>query len=456
LERYSRLTKIAAGGMAEIFRAVQNGREGFERQVIIKRVRPALAGEPRFRDALLDEANLAMTFSHDNIVPVLDVGQAKDGPFLVLELVDGWDLATVLRRARAAGVTVPIGLALHVTAEVCRALAYIHGRQGANGEPLAIVHRDIDPRNVLISQQGEVKVTDFGVAKAPGRREQTLAGYIKGHPDFMSPEQAAGTPLGCSSDLFSVGSMLYLLTTGQAPFAADTDFETLLKVQSAQFTPPAQLDPAFPPAVAAIILRAMQREPSRRHESADQLMHELEALLRGEFPAGKSDLARWLAALAAKDGAPPTSRMPSIARPDEDEDDVLTMSIVTPGPVPALRPSGGGTYLLLPLALLLLSALGAAWAIPWRKRPASAVAPSPAATQGSKASAGRGSRASAASVERPASRRVKQAEPRKPETAASGERPTRQQAAPDQGHAARPGKARARKPKPGRPVSAAP
>jgi serine/threonine protein kinase len=381
---------------------------------------------------------------------VLDVGEAKDGPFLVLELVDGWDLATILRRAGAAGVAMPMGLALWVTAEVCRALAYIHARRDGNGEPLGIVHRDIDPRNVLISQQGEVKVTDFGVAKARGRREQTLAGYIKGHPDFMSPEQAAGGALDSASDLFSVGSMLYLLTTGKAPFAAETDLETLLKVQNAQFVPPGELDPAFPPAVAAIIERAMQPDPRQRQASADQLMHQLEELSRSEFPAGKSDLARWLAELAARDRARPTSRMPSIAEPGEDEDNVLTppptllppTPLMTPGPLPAVRASG--TYLLLPLALLLLSALGAAWALPWRKR---VVGLEPAAHAGKPA----------ATTERPASRRVKRTEPRRTE-AAPVERPARQQAAADQPRPPRAGKARARKAKAkaGRPISAAP
>jgi serine/threonine protein kinase len=307
-ERYIIRKKIADGGMAEIFLASQLGAEGFERPVVLKRILPEFSGHAQFRNMLVDEAHIAMSLNHTNIVPVLDLGHANGLYFLAMELVDGWDLATILQRASSAALALPPGLALYITAEVCRGLAYAHGRKRSDGRPMGIIHRDISPQNVLVSEQGEVKVTDFGIAQAFVKRDRTQVGIIKGKLEFMSPEQAAGAPLGATSDIFSVGTMLYMLTSGQRPFNGPTDYETFLKIRKATCLPLEEANPNLTPEVVAIVKRAMQPPPSQRYASADEMMAELEEVIRMDFgSAGRSELKRWLAELSKRDGAPPIS-----------------------------------------------------------------------------------------------------------------------------------------------------
>src|SRR6516165_975877 len=215
--RYTILRKSADGVTAEIFLAKQHGAQGFEKSVVLKRIFTNFYADPQFRHMLVDEAHVAMTLNHSNIVQVLDLGEAEGRYFLALELVDGWTLDRILRRAKAAGVAFPPALALYVTAEVCRALAYAHNKKRPDGTPLGIVHRDVSPHNVLISEQGEVKLTDFGIAKS-NKTEKSLGNLIKGKFAFMSPEQASAGELDGRSDLFSVGTSLYVMITRRHPF----------------------------------------------------------------------------------------------------------------------------------------------------------------------------------------------------------------------------------------------
>ena len=214
--RYKIVRRVADGGMAEIFLATQMGRDGFQKPVILKRIHSTIYADPQFRNMFIDEAHISMSLQHSNIVQVLDLGVSAGRYFLVLELVDGWDLGRILHRAATAGTRLPRELAFHIIADVCRALAYAHSK--TDGErPLGIVHRDISPHNILVSEQGEVKLTDFGIAKAMNKREQTGTGVVKGKVAFMSPEQAMGKPIDARSDLFSLGTVLYLLMVAGAP-----------------------------------------------------------------------------------------------------------------------------------------------------------------------------------------------------------------------------------------------
>jgi eukaryotic-like serine/threonine-protein kinase len=343
--RYRKVSKIADGGMAEIFLALQHGAEGFERRVVLKQILAALLADPKFRNMLVDEALVAMSLNHSNIVQVLDLGQSKGRYFLVLELVDGWDLNRILARVRATQHALAPELALYIVAEVCRALSYAHA-QTRGGQPLGIVHRDVSPHNVLISEQGEVKLTDFGIAKALGRRERTGEGIIKGKLAFMSPEQASGGELDARSDLFSVGTMLYLMVVGRRPFESPTDLETILRVQQCQFPPPREARPDLPAALADIITKAMQRDRAKRYQSAEQMLLDLESAQRNVFrPAGQTELKRWLLALGDKDHATPTSRnaaQPPDAEPVEiDVDEDIVFEEV--GTQPALGGTRGRT-----------------------------------------------------------------------------------------------------------------
>jgi serine/threonine protein kinase len=302
--RYNIVRRVADGGMAEIFLATQVGREGFQKPVILKRIHSTIYADPQFRNMFIDEAHISMSLAHSNIAQVLDLGVAQGRYFLVLELVDGWDLGRVLQRAASAGTPLPRELGLYIGADVCRALAYAHGKTDGQ-KPLGIVHRDVSPHNVLLSEQGEIKLTDFGIAKAMNKREQTGTGVVKGKVAFMSPEQAMGKPIDQRSDLFSLGTVLYLLMVRSRPFEGPTDLETLLRVQKGDFTPPEAAAPDLEPEVAAIINRALKHDVNERYQSADEMLADIEHVLRTVFrPVGQTELKRWLAELSVHDGLP--------------------------------------------------------------------------------------------------------------------------------------------------------
>jgi eukaryotic-like serine/threonine-protein kinase len=300
--RYRVLSKIAHGGMAEIFLALQGGAEGFQKPVVLKRILPALAADPTFVRMLVDEAHIASSLNHSNLVQVLDLGKSGDQYFLVLEFVDGWSLEQVRRRAVKAKLKLPLPLALSIVSSLCRALAYVHTRT-RDGKPLGIVHRDVTPQNVLLSREGEVKLADFGIAKAIGRRERSVTGVIKGKFAYMSPEQAQGEELDGRSDLFSVGTLLYILTTGKKPFDGATDLDILVQVRKARYEKPSTFIKDFNPEVERLIARAMRADLARRWQSAEQIADKLDGILvKLGQPSGPAAVKRWLETLSAKDG----------------------------------------------------------------------------------------------------------------------------------------------------------
>jgi serine/threonine-protein kinase len=315
--RYTIVGKLADGGMAEIFLARQRGAEGFEKTVVLKRILSAFSADPQFRNMFIDEAHISMGLSHSNIVHVLDLGVGDGRLFLVLELVDGWDLEYVLERAEAAMMPFPAGHGLYVIGEVLRGLAYAHGRRRPDGAPMGIVHRDVSPNNVLLSAQGEVKLADFGIAKAARKREQTAAGIIKGKIGFMSPEQASGSALDGRSDIYSVGTVLYLLTTGRKPFQAATDLESILRVQRNDYRPPREINEKISPEVSALITKAMRLHPAERYQRAEDMLADVEKVLRAQFQSvGQTELKQWLEELGRQDGILPFGEMiPGAAMP---------------------------------------------------------------------------------------------------------------------------------------------
>src|SRR6185437_15435411 len=303
--RYHVVSKIAHGGMAEIFLALQQGERGFQKPVVLKRILPSLAQDPHFVRMLVDEAHIASTLNHSNLVQVLDLGKSGQQYFLVLEFVDGWSLEQVRRRAQKAKLKLPIPLALSIVGALCRGLAYVHTRE-RNGKPLGIVHRDVTPQNVLLSQHGEVKLADFGIAKAVDRSEKSATGIIKGKFAYMSPEQTRAGPLDARSDLFAVGTVLYLLTTGKTPFDGPTDLDVIMQVRRARPAKPSTVIKELNPDVERFINRALRADPAKRWQSAEQMADKIDAILvKLGQPSGPAPLKRWLETLAERDAAQP-------------------------------------------------------------------------------------------------------------------------------------------------------
>src|SRR5690606_24924839 len=202
------------GGMAEIFLARQEGLEGFEKTICIKRIRPHLSSQANFVRMFLNEAKLAAQLNHPNIVQIYDLGRINDSYFIAMEYISGRDMSRIVPKAERAGIPFPMIYALRIASSVCEGLYYAHTKSDAFGNSLNVVHRDVTPENMLVSWDGTVKIVDFGIAKANTQIEQTRAGEIKGKLSYMSPEQAMGKQLDARSDIFSLGAVLYEWVTG--------------------------------------------------------------------------------------------------------------------------------------------------------------------------------------------------------------------------------------------------
>jgi serine/threonine protein kinase len=294
-DEYTLLKKIGAGGMAEVFKAKRIGHEGFEQVVAIKRILPALLAEEdeeevaEFRKRFIDEAKLSALLSHKNIAKISDFGPIGDNYFIAMEYVWGKDLRTILRRCRAQSMVFPLSLALHIAKEVASALNCAHNQKDSSGRNLNIIHRDISPQNILISYEGEIKVVDFGIAKAEMQHTKTLTGGFKGKFAYASPEQAAGKrTIDRRSDIFSLGICLYEMITGEKLFKGG-DISTLEKVREARVEPlPSALNPEVSPVIEAKVLKALEREPDKRYQNASDMERDLGSAL---FKIAESDPA---------------------------------------------------------------------------------------------------------------------------------------------------------------------
>ncbi len=267
-QRYKVLSKLDAGGMAEIYlaRAVSVG--GIEKNVAIKRVLPSLTKNKRFVNMFLDEARLSMVLNHANIVQVFDVGRADGTYFIVMEFVDGHNLRRILQRAAEKAFHLPVHHAAYILSEVCKGLAHAHEQRDTNGNPLGIVHRDISPPNILISRAGEVKITDFGLAKAMTQLEVTDPGIVKGKFSYLSPEAASGKPVDHRADIFAAGILLWEILAGRRLFHGKTDMETVELVRKAEIPSLVALNKEVTPQLEQIILKALTRDPKQRWHSA--------------------------------------------------------------------------------------------------------------------------------------------------------------------------------------------
>ncbi len=265
--------------MAEVFRAESAGLEGFKKTVAIKRVLPQLAEKKQFIGMFLDEARVSAHLSHSNCVQVFDVGVGDNTFFIVMEYVDGTDLKTVLEYSRRHQSLIPIEQACLITLRICEGLAYAHELRDAQGKPLNIVHRDMSPPNVLITRHGEVKIVDFGLAKANSQLEKSEPGIIKGKFGYLSPEVALGQVADARTDIFAVGIILWEMLAGRRLFYGDTDMDTVRLVQAARVPPLVGVNPQVTPEVDRVLARALARDPAQRYSSARDFGRDLSAIL---------------------------------------------------------------------------------------------------------------------------------------------------------------------------------
>jgi serine/threonine protein kinase len=288
LGRYKLLERIGEGGMAEIFIAAAHGAEGFVRNFVVKRMHPHMARNREAVSQFIDEARLQSVLVHSNIVPVFDFGRAGEEYFLALEYIHGRDLEALVRRhVETYGRSLSVPAAFYIMHEVLEALAYAHGRADAEGKTMGIVHRDVAPGNVLVSMRGEVKLSDFGIAKSAARMSKTEVGMIKGNVSFMAPEQARGEPVDHRTDLFSAAVVLYYCLTAQFLYREGTLFSGLARAAIgptlSEFT---QMD-QIPPLAADVLRKGLSLDPAKRYQNAREFARDL----AGHFTAGRSELA---------------------------------------------------------------------------------------------------------------------------------------------------------------------
>ena len=330
--KYQIVERIAAGGMAEIFKARLDGIGGFHRTFAIKRILPHLTTNPEFVDMLVDEAKIAGLLSHANIVQILDLGSVDQQYYIAMEYVNGRDLGQLLTRCADKGITLPVPHAVYLLLEMLKGLEYAHNRQvmrGGRPVPLNIVHRDISPANVLVSFQGEVKLTDFGIAKASVKALETVSGVVKGRFDYMSPEQASGLDVDQRSDIFSAGVVFYQVLTGRHPFKQPGELATVEAIRRGEYEPPSYVNPDVPYALDLVVERALATNPAERFQTAtafkdalDRFFHDagfifsastLAAFLKGLFPESEAKPAP----AVAPPPPPPRVAAPRASYPDD-------------------------------------------------------------------------------------------------------------------------------------------
>jgi serine/threonine protein kinase len=295
LGRYRLLRRLAIGGMAEIFLAHARSVQGFEKLVVLKRILPQYAENAEFVRMFFDEARLAATLDHANIVQVHDMGEHEGTYFFTMEYVHGQSLLHVMREVTRQQRWFPIEHALDIVIGSCAGIHYAHERAGLDGRPLGIVHRDVSPPNVMISYDGAVKVLDFGIAQAGIASITTGVGTLKGKVPYMSPEQCMGAPLDRRSDIFSIGILLYELSVGRRLFHGDHEAAILQRVIQAEVPRPSAVIEGYPPELERVAMRALHRDPAQRYPTARALQIDLEAFAREyRIPVSNAGLAAFM------------------------------------------------------------------------------------------------------------------------------------------------------------------
>jgi eukaryotic-like serine/threonine-protein kinase len=279
--KYYLLDRIGAGGMAEVFRAIAIGPEGFQRTMVIKRMLPNLSQDPAFVRMFVDEAKLCGLLSHPNLVQIFEFGMIEESFFIAMEHVQGETLLAVQKKLAEAGRVAPVAASLEIVRQVCVGLHYAHSLQSATGQPLGIIHRDITPSNLMLSAHGGVKILDFGIARVAEelRETHTQAGTMKGKVSYMSPEQIRMDKVDSRADIFAVGIVLHELLTGRRLFRATNEFNSARMVLESVVPRPSTVNPEVPVEVDEVVMRALERHPDARYLTAGEMADDIEKRL---------------------------------------------------------------------------------------------------------------------------------------------------------------------------------
>ena len=313
--RYTLLERLALGGMAEVFRAKIVSSHGFEKAVVVKRLLRHRAVDRALTAMFIEEAKLMAQLTHPKIVQLLDFGEVGDEYFIALELVDGIDTAALLRAAAHRQVRVPLPLAIFIASEVLEALDYAHAATDMDGRPMHLVHRDVSPSNVFISRRGDVKLGDFGVARAGHRGSDDIGepwteetGTLQGKCGYMSPEQVVGAPLDGRSDLFAVGVFLAEALMGRRLFSGRNELDVLLMVRDARIERLHRFASDLPPAMMRILRKALEKDPAARYQTGAELRDELgDYLFSRRIRVGPRDLRAFMNDLLQSPARPASS-----------------------------------------------------------------------------------------------------------------------------------------------------
>jgi serine/threonine-protein kinase len=287
--------RLSAGGMAEVFRATESGLDGFSRSVAIKRILPHISAAPDFVAMFHDEAKLVVQLKHANIAQVYRLDE-DDGRFdIALEYIEGADLREIQTMCRDEDQQFPIPHACYVVSSICDGLDYAHNKRDPEGNHLGLIHRDVSPPNVMVSYEGEVKLIDFGLAKANTATTETGRGILKGKLAYLSPEQARGEPIDARTDVFSAGIVLFEALTGARLFLGENDLDTLGRVRACDFPRPSSVNPKIPWRLEKIVKAALHEDPERRFQSAEEMSEALKYFMRSAgLPTRRDALGEWM------------------------------------------------------------------------------------------------------------------------------------------------------------------
>ncbi len=337
--KYAKIRRIAQGGMGEVYLARQTG--VLDRFAILKSLRPDLGNESALVDQFLDEARVAATLNHPNIVAIYDVGEWLGVHYIAMEYIAGEDLSRLWYAAAKAGVGLPFQVSVRIIMDAALGLDHAHRAKDVRGQPLAIVHRDVSPQNIMVRVDGVTKLVDFGIAKAANKASRTQAGMVKGKLQYMSPEQVRGEPLDGRSDQFSLGVVLWEMCTGRRLFKADTEANTLQKILQAPIHKPSQHVPGFPPELEAVIMRMLERDPKRRFATVGDVATKLKEYLdRSAVSSGEVSVAAFVDQILGKELQ---ARIADLT-PMESGDGAALETSSAASSAPASRPSGSASW----------------------------------------------------------------------------------------------------------------